>query len=167
MMTAPIKLSRSAKLSVDLDAGIVVFDDVKVVVTDKEYAVLQLLFARVVTNRSSSLVRIGRLNVDLENQLADISGKRLVLTHTEFAMLQLLVLNRERLVSKEMLLLHLYKGRTEPKPKIIDVYLCRLRHKLGIASSGQNFIRTRRGQGYILVNPDRQTSNVPAARRLT
>ena len=129
--------------------------------TDKEYAVLELLFARVSASRSSSLIRIGCLTVNLETKLADIGGQRLDLTRKEFAVLQLLALNNGRPVSKDMLLLHLYSGRSEPEPKIIDVYLCRLRQKLAHASDGRSFIRTRRGQGYLLIDPDRD--GAPAA----
>jgi len=144
---------RAGKLSVDLDAGTVSFDGEPIPVTDKEYAVLELLFARVVASRNAAAIRIGALSVNLESQLADIGGRRLQLTRKEFAVLQLLALNQGRPVSKEMLLLHLYNGRSEPEPKIIDVYLCRLRQKLADASGGGNFIETRRGQGYLLHEP--------------
>ncbi len=163
MTVGPTLPSRAGKLSVDLDAGTVALDGERIPVTDMEYAVLELLFARVVASRSSTLVRVGRLTVNLETQLADISGLRLVLTRKESAVLQLLALNRGRPVSKAMLLLHLYNGRNEPKPKIIDVYLHRLRQKLAHSSGGQSFIRTRRGQGYLLVDPERQTDLAPSA----
>lgn len=150
------KLSgRAGKLSVDLDSGTVSFDGKRIPVTDREYAVLELLFSRVVRGGAASLIRIGRLNVNLETEIADIAGERLQLTRKEFSVLQLLALNKGRAVSKEMLLLHLYRGRSEPEPKIIDVYLCRLRQKLAQASGGQSFIETRRGQGYRLQDPDR------------
>ena len=162
-MTGRTLPSRAGKLSVDLDAGTVSLDGEKIPVTDKEYAVLELLFARVVASRSSSLIRVGCLTVNLETQLADIRGQRLVLTRKEYAVLQLLALNQGRPVSKDMLLLHLYNGRSEPEPKIIDVYLCRLRQKLAQASGGLSFIRTRRGQGYLLVAPDREAPEAPQA----
>ena len=161
-MGGPALPSRAGKLSVDLDAGTVSLDGEPIPVTDKEYAVLELLFARVTASRSSSLIRIGCLNVNLETQLADIAGRRLDLTRKEFAVLQLLALNRGRPVSKDMLLLHLYSGRSEPEPKIIDVYLCRLRQKLAQASGGRSFIRTRRGQGYLLID-QQERGREPAA----
>ena len=149
------KLSgRAGKLSVDLDAGTVSMDGERIPVTEREYAVLELLFARVVKGGSAALIRIGRLNVNLETEIADIAGQRLPLTRKEFAVLQLLALNKGRAVSKEMLLLHLYRGRSEPEPKIIDVYLCKLRQKLAQASGGQSFIETQRGQGYRLHDPE-------------
>jgi two-component system cell cycle response regulator CtrA len=146
---------RAGKLAVDLDAGTVTFDGQAIPVTDKEYAVLELLYARVVAGRGAAEIRVGPLTVNIETQLADVAGQRLQLTRKEFAVLQLLALNRERPVSKEMLLLHLYNGRSEPEPKIIDVYLCRLRQKLADAAGGRSFIETRRGQGYLLRDPER------------
>ncbi len=53
-----------------------------------------------------------------------------------------------------------------PEPKIIDVYLCRLRQKLAQASGGQSFILTRRGHGYLLVDPDRQAIPLAAAQNV-
>ncbi len=161
-MTAPTMSRRAGELSVDLDAETIAIDGERIPVTDKEHAVIKMLFTRVVTSRSSSLVRVGRLTVNLETQLADISGRRLILTRKEFAVLQLLARNQGRPVSKKKMLLHLYNGRSEPKPKIIHVYLSQLRQKLAQASGGQNFIRTRRGHGYLLVDPDRQTNAAPA-----
>ena len=52
-MGGPTLPRRAGKLSVDLDAGTVALDGERIPVTDEEYAVLQLLFARVVASRSS------------------------------------------------------------------------------------------------------------------
>ncbi len=38
----------------------------------------------------------------------------------------------------------------EPKLKIIDVFICKLRKKLANASKGRNFIETVWGRGYVL-----------------
>ena len=161
-MSDPRLPSRAGDLSVDLDSGTVSFNGEVIPVTDKEYAVLELLFARVVASRNAGAIRVGPLAINLETQLADIGGRRLHLTRKEFAVLQLLALSKPRPVSKDMLLLHLYHGRSEPEPKIIDVYLCRLRQKLADASGGLNFIETRRGEGYLLRDP----AEAPAASKL-
>ena len=41
----------------------------------------------------------------------------------------------------------------EPEIKIIDVFICKLRKKLGSASNGKNYIETVWGRGYILREP--------------
>ena len=53
-------------------------------------------------------------------------------------------------LTKEMFLNHLYGGRDEPEWKIIDVFICKLRKKLALASGGENYIETVWGRGYVL-----------------
>ena len=49
-----------------------------------------------------------------------------------------------------MFLNHLYGGMDEPELKIIDVFICKLRKKLAMASNGRNYIETVWGRGYVL-----------------
>ena len=49
-----------------------------------------------------------------------------------------------------MFLNHLYGGMDEPELKIIDVFICKLRRKLAEALSGEDYIETVWGRGYVL-----------------
>jgi two-component system cell cycle response regulator CtrA len=49
---------------------------------------------------------------------------------------------------------HLYGGMDEPELKIIDVFICKLRKKLNLATGGDNYIETVWGRGYVLRDPD-------------
>ena len=62
-----------------------------------------------------------------------------------------------------MFLNHLYGGIDEPELKIIDVFVCKLRKKLGQATDGDNYIETVWGRGYVLRDPVADT-NVAEAR---
>ena len=53
-----------------------------------------------------------------------------------------------------MFLNHLYGGMDEPELKIIDVFICKLRKKLATATSGDNYIETVWGRGYVLRDPN-------------
>ena len=53
------------------------------------------------------------------------------------------------LLSKDAFLNHLYGGIDEPEPKIIDVFMCKLRRKIADASASGVVIDTIWGQGYI------------------
>jgi len=44
-------------------------------------------------------------------------------------------------------------GMIEPELKIIDVFICKLRKKLAQATSGDNYIETVWGRGYVLRDP--------------
>ena len=61
-----------------------------------------------------------------------------------------------------MFLNHLYGGMDEPELKIIDVFVCKLRKKMAQATSGENYIETVWGRGYVL--RDHPTSETSAAR---
>jgi two-component system, cell cycle response regulator CtrA len=52
-----------------------------------------------------------------------------------------------------MFLNHLYGGTDEPDIKIIDVFICKLRKKLGQTTGGKNYIETMWGRGYVLRDP--------------
>ncbi len=44
-------------------------------------------------------------------------------------------------------------GMDEPEIKIIDVFVCKLRKKLAVASGGKDYIETVWGRGYLLREP--------------
>jgi two-component system cell cycle response regulator CtrA len=56
-------------------------------------------------------------------------------------------------VSKDMFFSQLYGGMDEPVIKIIDVFISKLRKKLGDASNGKDYIETVWGRGYMLRQP--------------
>jgi two-component system cell cycle response regulator CtrA len=103
--------------------------------------------------RSRQIVRVGKLRIDLERRALEIAGERIHLTGKEFQMLELLALKRGQTVTKEMFLDHLYGGAYEPVLKIIDVFICKLRKKL-TAATGENYIETVWGRGYVMRDPE-------------
>ena len=54
------------------------------------------------------------------------------------------------MLSKDAFLNHLYRGIDDPEPKIIDVFMCKLRRKLADAGATGVVIDTIWGQGCIL-----------------
>ncbi len=51
----------------------------------------------------------------------------------------------------------------EPEVKISDVFICKLRKKLALATKGANYIETVWGRGYVLRDPQpRQAENIMA-----
>ena len=112
--------------------------------------------------RSRQVVRLGKLRIDLERRALEVSGERVHLTGKEFQMLELLALKRGTTVTKEMFLDHLYGGAYEPVLKIIDVFICKLRKKL-TAASGENYIETIWGRGYVMRDPEEDAGAIRAA----
>jgi two-component system cell cycle response regulator CtrA len=102
---------------------------------------------------SQSIIRTGEVEVNLDAKTVTAGGKPVHLTGKEYQMLELLSLRKGTTLTKEMFLNHLYGGMDEPELKIIDVFICKLRKKLGEATGGKNYIETVWGRGYVLRDP--------------
>jgi two-component system cell cycle response regulator CtrA len=73
-------------------------------------------------------------------------------TRLEYRVLELLFLSRDRLLSRQFILDHLYGGLDAPEVKTIDVTICRLRKRLAEAGA-PDLIETVWGQGFRLRDP--------------
>ena len=103
---------------------------------------------------AQSIIKTGRIAFNLDAKTVDVSGNTVHLTGKEYQMLELLSLRKGTTLTKEMFLNHLYGGMDEPELKIIDVFICKLRKKLAEATSGENYIETVWGRGYVLRDPE-------------
>jgi two-component system, cell cycle response regulator CtrA len=106
---------------------------------------------------AQALVATGPLVVNLDSKTVSVHDVRINLTNKEYQILELLSLRKGSTLTKEVFLNNLYGGLDEPEPKIIDVFICKLRKKLAEASQGQNFIGTVWGRGYVLLEPTQQS----------
>jgi len=94
---------------------------------------------------SAELV-IGALRLDLAARRAEVDGTAVSLTRREWAVLECLALNIGRVVAKDRLLQAIANWDEDIGANAIEVYVSRLRTKLGGAAP----IRTVRGLGYRL-----------------
>ena len=76
-------------------------------------------------------------------------GTSISLTGTEFRLLRYFLLHPGRILSKSVLTEHVYDFDSDKDSNVIEVYVKRLREKLG-----KDCIQTRRGQGYIFKGLD-------------
>ena len=87
------------------------------------------------------------LSLDEDSQSVTIQGASpLQLSGTEFRMLRAFMLHPGKVLSKTHLSEHVFSADNEPDSNIIEVYITKLRQKIG-----HERIQTRRGQGYTLV----------------
>jgi len=100
----------------------------------------------------------GRLSVDQLQRLIRIDGHPIGITEMEYRVLELLAFARNNVVTRAMLLKHLYRrADDQPQPKIIDVFISTLRKKLRNASGGAEFIETIPQRGWILRDIDEKS----------
>ncbi|CAD6879753.1 Two-component transcriptional response regulator, LuxR family [Methylomonas albis] len=85
------------------------------------------------------------LTLDEDRQTVCLDDSREAeLTAIEFRLLRYFMLHPGKLLTKTHLLEHIYESDSDPASNVIEVYINRLRGKLG-----KDLITTRRGQGYI------------------
>jgi DNA-binding response OmpR family regulator len=90
-------------------------------------------------------IEAGGLCLDEElQQVRTADGQHCALTGTEFRLLRYLMLNPGRILSRTRIYEHVYGYADERDSNVIEVYIRRLRDKLG-----KQLIETRRGQGYL------------------
>lgn len=90
-------------------------------------------------------LQAGGLSLDESRQTLTLAdGITHELTGIEFRMLRYFLLHPDRILSKTTLMEHVYDFDAEKDSNVIEVYVSRLRDKLG-----KDCIETRRGQGYI------------------
>ncbi len=101
------------------------------------------------SGRPGQEVAVGDIALDEERQtVTTADGTTHALTGTEFRLLRYFMLNAGKLLSKSRLTDHVYEYDDDRDSNVIEVYVNRLRQKLG-----REWIETRRGQGYIFRKP--------------
>lgn len=99
-------------------------------------------------DRAGGALSVGDLTLDEERQSVRRGALEIALSGTEFRLLRYLMLRPGRIVSKSELTEHVYDADSDKDSNVIEVYIKRLRDKLG-----PEWIQTRRGQGYVLHGP--------------
>ncbi len=113
---------------------------------------LEALGRRSDTVVKETILRVGDLAVDLIARTASRRGKDIGLLPREFQLLKYLVRNEGRVVSRAMLLQHVWDLHFDPSTNIIDVYVGRVRRKVD-DQQAYPLIHTVRGIGYCLRAP--------------
>jgi DNA-binding response OmpR family regulator len=96
----------------------------------------------------------GDLAIDYDAREVTLSGRRVVLTHHEFELLAALARAGGRVLSREQLMDALRGQDYEAFDRSIDVHVSKLRAKLERDPRAPRYIKTVRGVGYALVQPE-------------
>ena len=92
---------------------------------------------------------VGDLTLDLMTRRAVRAGREIELRSREFALLEYLMRNAGRVVSKTMILSHVWDYAFDPRTNVVDVLVFRLREKIDKGFPAK-LIHTVRGMGYVL-----------------
>lgn len=77
-----------------------------------------------------------------------VDGRPLSLTVRELELLMTLAHHPQRVMTREELFTEVWRSELRPDDRSVDVYVSRLRAKLGEALPGQQLIHTHNGIGY-------------------
>lgn len=95
----------------------------------------------------STKLHCGDLVLDMVTHFAYRNDKEIELTTKEYALLEYLMRNKDRILSRSMIMQHVWKHNFDPESNIIDVYIKRLRSKVE-RPEGPTLIHSVRGVGY-------------------
>jgi len=125
-----------------LDAGA---DDYLIKPYDPEELLARLRAVQRRSGGGESVVQLGSLQIDLANELVRRDGVPVVLTQKEWALLRVMAMRPERIHTRDALQDALYGFDDEADSNTLEVFVSRLRRKLG-----REHIQTLRGLGYRL-----------------
>ena len=97
----------------------------------------------------ASVLHVGDLELDRLSQQVRRAGQRIELTAKEYALLEYLMSNAGRVLSRTMIIEHVWDESFDGLTNIVDVYVRHLRNKVDDPHE-QKLIRTVRGVGYTI-----------------
>jgi len=103
--------------------------------------------------REAATVRVADLELDLTGHKAVRSGRRLELTGREFSLLSLLARHSGEVLTRTLIAESVWNMNSGGDTSVVDVNMRRLRTKVDDPFP-QKLLRTVRGVGYVLENPD-------------
>jgi two-component system, OmpR family, response regulator len=108
---------------------------------------VEALARRSATAIKETVLRVGDLDMDLISRTVRRGDREIKLLPRELQLLEYLVRNQGRVVTRAMLLQHVWDLHFDPNTNIIDVYVARVRRKVD-GQQAYSLIHTVRGVGY-------------------
>ncbi|OGQ99479.1 MAG: DNA-binding response regulator [Deltaproteobacteria bacterium RIFOXYD12_FULL_57_12] len=110
---------------------------------------VQALIRRTSSTPEATTLKVVDLSLDKLRREVWRGVVKIDLQPREFALLEYLMHNQGRVVSKAMILEHVWDYSFDPQTNVVDVLICRLRNKID-REFDHRLIRTIRGVGYVL-----------------
>jgi two-component system OmpR family response regulator len=113
---------------------------------------VQALIRRAGLGAPSTTLEAGGLSMDLARREVQRDGRRIELQPREYSLLEYLLRNAGTVVSKTMILEHVWDYHFDPQTNVVDVLVHRLRAKIDEGFEPK-LLHTVRGVGYVLKVP--------------
>lgn len=102
--------------------------------------------------RAVKVIESGNMRLDSEGKRTYIDGKEIGLTAKEFEVLELLMLNPNKVYSRDSLLKLVWGADYPGDVRTVDVHIRRLREKIEENPSQPRYVHTKWGVGYYFLN---------------
>lgn len=89
------------------------------------------------------------LKLDINSKRAFFLNETINLTRKEFAILYFLLINKDIVISRDLLIEKLWDINVNPVSNVVEVYINKIKNKLK-EKTGQSFIKNNRGIGYYI-----------------
>lgn len=99
--------------------------------------------------QENTVISLFGMQVDLSKRRLFIHQEEVTLTRKEFSILEYFIMNRDRIISSEELMEHIWDGNADSFSGAIRVHMSSLRKKLKQAL-GYDIIKTKIGEGFLL-----------------
>lgn len=110
---------------------------------------IQAMLRRANSLSQPTSLTVADLTIDLLGRKVTRAGRRIELQPQEFTLLEYLVRNTGRVVSRTMILEHVWEYNFDPQTNIVETRMCRLREKVD-KEFDRKLIHTVRGFGYVI-----------------
>ncbi len=124
----------------------------------KSFAIEELLarveaLARRKYVRRSPILVVADLELDQAAKTVRRGGREITLAPQLFALLEYLLLRKGQVVSRTEIEEHIYDELVSPMSNVVDTAVCALRRAIAVTDKSTPLIHTRRGMGYIVLEP--------------
>ena len=106
----------------------------------------------------SPVLKVDDLTMDVVKRRVRRGGREIELTNKEFQLLEYLLRHKNRVLSRVLIIEHIWDMQFDGGTNIVDVVINRLRRKIDDGAR-HPLIRTSRGVGYVLQEPGRGESD--------
>lgn len=114
---------------------------------------MEVIFRRMKSKDVNNELKFKDITLDIEGRIVKKDNNIIELTNTEFQLLLTLIRNKNKVLTRDILLDNVWGYNSEAETNIVDVYIRYIRNKLD-KDDKEKYIQTVRGVGYVMRDND-------------
>ncbi|WP_024614055.1 response regulator transcription factor [Clostridium sp. Ade.TY] len=114
---------------------------------------MEVIFRRMKSKDANNELKFKDITLDIEGRIVKKDNNIIELTNTEFQLLLTLIRNKNKVLTRDILLDNVWGYNSEAETNIVDVYVRYIRNKLD-KDDKEKYIQTVRGVGYVMRDND-------------